>query len=173
MDQYQDFDQDAYQDYLRRLVKYQVAQNPDVAKRFMLVHSQDGGQIYQSLQLHGAPTRYSDDDAMEITDSQSYFDQGQLPPSFTPSWITNENVREKSRAEEYVDESVDEDEFETDEEARAYAIKTSWELFEEIVDECIAELGTPGVLVADESWRQHVCGNFVFPDVWLAMGGTL
>lgn len=168
MDRYQDFDQAAYEDYLRGLVQKHVAQNPGVARTFLQVHSQDGGQIYQSLQLYGVPTHYSDDDAMEVTESQSYFTD-QEPPSQEGLWITNENFREKER----VEESDDEDEFETDDAARNYAIRTSWELFEEIIAECIAEGGTPGVLVADDTWREQVCGNLVFPDVWLAMGGTL
>ncbi len=68
------------------------------------------------------------------------------------------------------DDEDDDDEFDTIEEAKEYAVRLSWEIFEEVLEEVIKDrAGASGVLDVSNEVREQMCMELVFPDVWEEM----
>jgi hypothetical protein len=157
--QYEQSQQSAFQQYLMEVVEQQMDENPGAIHGLLQFQYTSGGEFFRALQQYGMPrpsSRYNEDsmhfDSMDVTDSQQYGSEQQA---------------------KYIAESEDEDdplEFETIQEAEAYALNLSRELVGEIIDEIIAqESQTAGVLDIDDQTRARWSTSLVLPDVWEAM----
>jgi hypothetical protein len=169
--QYEQSQQSPFQQYIMEVVGQQMDENPDAIHGLLQFKYASGGEFFQTLQQYGMPqpsSQYNEDsmhfDSMDVTDSQQD-DWGQQT---TPA------TREKHFVQaEYIAESEGEDdplEFETEQEAQAYALNLSCELVDEIITEIIAEeFQTAGVLDIDEQTRAGWSTGLAFTYVLEAM----